>query len=47
MISVVASVGSALHHTFIANKSKMEIEPVLVIQTNAMPWRVAGLVNYA
>jgi len=44
-ISVAESVENALRLTFIPNKSRMEIEPALANQTNAMILRAAGLVN--
>ena len=46
-ISAAGSVVNALPSTFTPSKSKMEIEPVLANQTNAMIGRVAGSVNCA
>ncbi len=44
---VAGSVGNALPHTLGPSKSKLEIEPVLASQMNAMIWRAANIVSGA
>ena len=46
-LSAAGSVGSASPHTFVASKSKMEIEPALAKQTSAKTGRRASTANFA